>query len=76
MNYVIVSLRTNCGEFTTDFGKNGNKYFISIFDKETHTFRLKEFERLDEAQIKFCKLAEWCCAGLYSFADRENFLFE
>ena len=76
MDYTIVSLRTNCREFTMDFGKKGNKYFVSIFDKETHTFRLREVERLDEAQGKFCKLAEWCCGSLYSFADREKFLFE
>jgi len=76
MNYTIASLRTHGGEFVMDFGKDGNKYSISIHDRQSGVIRTRLFQNVNEAAWKFSELAKWCCTGSYSFEDRRKFLFE
>lgn len=73
MNYTIACLEAPTG-FSMDYGKNGNKYYISIHDKESGIYRSREFARMDDAVQVFVLLTEVVCRGVYSFEDRTKLL--
>lgn len=74
MNYTIAWLEEAHSGFNMDYGKNGNKYYISVHDKESGIYRSREFERQDEAVQIFVLLTAAVCRGEYSFEDRVKIL--
>ena len=70
MNYTIALLEEAHSGFTADYGVDGNKYYITIHDKESGIYRSRIFDIADEAVRMFTTLANIVCKSLYSFEDR------
>lgn len=74
MNYTIAVLEEVHTGFTMDYGKNGNRYYITIHDKESGIYRSREFVEFDDAIRVLGKLSEAVYGNLYSFDDRVKIL--
>ena len=79
MYYTITSLKEVHSNKYLDFGKKGNKYWVSYSsrdDEDTITVRSinKEFDDLGTASERYLKIAGWMMAGCYNDDARIQYL--
>lgn len=70
MNYTIAWIEEPHSGFSVDYGKDGNRYYVSMHDKESDVYRSRKFDNRDEAVKTFLILTDAVCRGLYSFENR------
>jgi len=76
MNYTITSMTNFGGNQIISVDKNGSKYSVGFYDKETQSFTHKDFNSIGEAEAAFMKMASFFIRGMYSAEQRANFLKE
>ena len=78
MNYTIAWLEEAHGGITVDYGKNGNRYYISIHDRQSGDYCSREWAHNERnaAQQMFHQIAGWIMNSEYSYADRERMFLE
>lgn len=74
MTYLIASMEIVNTSLILNFGKNGNKYTVSIYDKETNDLTTNKFNKKEEAYKVFEKLSSWFLLGVYSEAQKRRYL--
>ena len=72
MDYTIASLEDAQGTMSLDFGKSGNKYKVSIHNKETKDYVHRLFAEMDKAYEVFEKISKHVIFGNYSYEDRKE----
>lgn len=74
MSYTIASMEDVHNDLVLDFGKNGNKYTVSIYNKQTKELTHKEYTQQEEAINIFDKVSRAILTGCYSEQDRRNMI--
>ena len=66
MTYLIASMEILNTDLVLNFGKSGNKFTVTIRNKETHELTTNKFNKKEEAYEVFEKLSSWFLLGEYS----------
>lgn len=74
MNYSIASLLECQGNLILDLSKDGNKYHVSLYNKETKQNTFKKFDCIENAYDTFETLSKYICLGLYNENDKRKVL--
>ena len=74
MEYTIVTLEPAHTTIILDIVKSGRQYRVDLYNKETHELTAKRFEKIEKAYEAFEQLTKWYVLGLYSEADKRNYL--
>lgn len=72
MNYVIAHFEVMAGNMKMDLVKNGNEYYIGLYDE--NGMAKKEFDTIDKAVAKFNELAGYMMKGMFSNETRKEIL--
>jgi hypothetical protein len=76
MSYTIGILEDVQGKITVNFDKNGNKYLIGIYHKETKEYTHNTFATHSEAYAVFEKLTRAILKGEYSYEQRKEMIIQ
>jgi len=73
MNYTICVLEEAHGGMTVDYGKDGNRYYITIHDRESGDYCSRTWSHDNKvmAQAMFKRIASWIMNSEWSYADRK-----
>ncbi len=74
MNYTIVWTEEAHSDFSMDYGKDGNMYYICISDKKSRIIKSRKFDNQEDAVRIFLALTNVVCRGLCNFDDRVKIL--
>ena len=74
MVYTIAVLEECHGNLVLEIGVHGNKYTVSIYNKETKDSTNQEYDKLEDAYKVFEKLSSWFVFGYYSEKAKRQFL--
>ena len=76
MIYTITSTLDYASSQELDLIKNGNKYNINLYNKDTKENTSIKLENKEQATSIYLKFVEFIINGLYSYEQRKRILLE
>lgn len=74
MNYTIATMENIEGTQVLSIDKDGNKYSVCFYDKETSKLTIKKVATIKEAEAAFMKIASCFIHSTYSAENRAKML--
>lgn len=73
--YPIASMQQVYSSIYLYYGKSGNEYFVTLYDRENgKPATTKMFKTAAKATEVFTKIAGWICMSMYSDEQRRRYL--
>lgn len=76
MNYTIAVMELVEDVAQVEIGKNGNKYFVGVYNKDTKEYAHKDFDTINKAYEAYNILCELFIKHLGTFNDKVKVLKE
>lgn len=74
MYYTIATTKQVQGNLKVDLGKNGNRYFVHLYNEDTEQLTKKDFANMDDAFSAFSKIGEIVVKNLYREDQKREML--
>lgn len=74
MNYTIATLHQQHSDIYMEYGKQGDKFWVSYYDEGQKNYTRKLFDTAAEAIEVYLKIAGWILLGCYRDEDRRSYL--
>lgn len=74
MNYNVTSTEDYSSKQVLQFIKNGNKYRIELYNRDTKELASIQLENIEQATSIYLKFVDFMLKGYYSFEQRKNIL--
>lgn len=74
MNYNITNTEDYASSQVLQLIKNGNKYRVELYNKNTKELAHIQLENIEQATTIYKKIVDFMIRGLYSFEQRKNIL--
>lgn len=74
MNYNVTSTEDYSSNQVLQLIKNGNKYRVELYNRETKELASIQLENIEQATSIYKKFVDFMIRGYYSFEQRKNIL--